>query len=205
MLPRNSPELDVVPELEFVWSEGNIRAAKVAIEGLKRLSEALKVSENRKKYGYTVRINSCWRSHVGDTDRECGFVIKGRYVLENNKGTEEQRKEWEVNQDPNNVGLAWPGRTPHSGGYACDLILVDSNKEDCFDCRAGVKGAPTCSKIEQRLASQMLDQELDAAGAVRLSYEAWHYEWDANPPKNRCKAGDCAAKFWPLPCKPFGR
>ena len=49
----------------------------------------------------------------------------------------------------------------------------------------------------------MLDEEVTdpAVGALRLNYEAWHYEW-GGPTGGRCKAPDCATKFYPACGKP---
>ena len=91
-----------------------------------------------------------------DTEAECGFVLKALRVIEKYP---EKRAEWEPKLNPLNLGLAWPGATPHSAGTGCDLILVDAQGRDSFDWRAGVPGTPR-SSIDQRLASRMLDEEV---------------------------------------------
>jgi hypothetical protein len=185
----------------FITFDRGETAAAAAFTGLKRLDVRLAASKNRQKYGYTVRVVSCYRPQLEDTEPECGFVLKSKYMLKRVTAPADKAY-WEEKSDPRNLGLTWPGRTPHSAGYACDLVLVDKHGRDSFDSRAGVDGAPR-SSIDQRLASKMLDEEVTNpdVGGRRLTFEAWHYEW-TDETRSRCKDPDCAQKFWPVPGKP---
>jgi hypothetical protein len=195
MLPPDSADLLPVSSLPYLSVPAGVKATREARDGLIRLSAALAASANRSRYGYTVRVASCYRRHLEDSVPECGIVLKGKYMLDRVTDPA-RRRDWLVASDPNHLGLSWPGRTPHSGGYACDLILRDENGRDCFDWRAGVDGPPSCS-IEQRLASSLMDQEATSAevGAKRLTFEAWHFEW--GPKATGCRAPDCADRYWP--------
>jgi hypothetical protein len=137
-------------------------------------------SPDRAKYGYTVHVNNCWRSGTFDTQKECYFVMKG--------------------QNPQSLGLAFPGATPHSGGKACDIVLVDSRGKEATACSAASEKHLGAS-IDFRMASRLLDEAItnDIVGAKRLDYEAWHYEW-GGPAASRCKAPDCANNHWPPLC-----
>ena len=199
MIPPDSPDLHNLSDagLQYVTFSRGERAATTAIDGLRRLDAHLAASENRRRYNYTVRVVSCYRPQLEDTEPECGFVLKGLHMLA--RVPDAQKPYWMEKSDPNNLGLAWPGATPHSGGFACDLVLVDSRGQDSFDTRAGVAGAPT-SSIPQRDASRMLDEEVTNAdvGGSRLTFEAWHYEWGGTITASRCKAPDCANDHWPV-------
>lgn len=195
MLPPDSTELLSVPSLPYLSVPAGVKATREALDGLTRLSAALEASANRRRYGYTVRVASCYRRHTEDSVPECGIVLKGKYMLDRVTDPA-RRREWLASSDPNHLGLSWPGRTPHSGGYACDLILRDGSGRDCFDWRAGVAGSASCS-IDQRLASSLMDEEAtsDAVGARRLDFEAWHFEWGPNA--HGCRAPECADRHWP--------
>jgi hypothetical protein len=201
MLPPDSPDLTVLPKFRYITHSSGAKAAAPALEGLLRLDDQLTASADRQKYGYTVRVVGCYRPAIEDSEPECGFVLKGMYMLAR-VTSDSDKKYWESKSDPNNLGLTWPGRTPHSEGYACDLILVDSKGQDSFDSRAGVDGAPA-SSIDQRKASRMLDAEVtnDFVGGSRLTFEAWHYEWTDNT-TSRCKDPDCAENYWPVKGRP---
>lgn len=200
MLARDSAELRDLTALPHITFRAGTRATQDVIDGLRRLSEHLEASPERIRLGYTVHVKSCYRSHLTDTVPECGFVLKAKHMLAKKDLTEEKRAYWLDRADPRNLGLAWPGRTPHSGGYACDLILLDAAGRDCFDWRAGVPGTPTCS-IAQKTASSIMDEAATnpTVGARRLRYEAWHFEW--GPSAAGCVHPDCGDKHWP----PTGR
>lgn len=201
MLPPNSPALHPIPNMDFITVRPGATAIQETIDGLRRLSDGLRTSKHREKHNYTVRLRNCYRPHRTDSVPECGYILKGKYILSKKNIDENMRAYWEEHQNPLNLGLAWPGMTPHSGGYACDLVLVDGKGQDCFDWRAGVKGTPTCS-IKQSLASALLDLEVTSAavGGKRLRYEAWHYEWGPNA--SGCVYPDCAQNHWPPRGKP---
>jgi hypothetical protein len=203
MLPPGSPDLHPVLTLPYLTVPAGTTATQDVLDGLQRLSDRLAASAQRARYGYKVRVASCYRNHVDDSVPECGIVLKAKYMSD--RATDPAKKtQWHDAANPMNLGLTWPGRTPHSGGYACDLILQDSRGQDCFDWRAGVSGAPTCA-IEAQLASSLMDDEVANAdvGAKRLTYEAWHYEWGANA--SGCRAPDCAAQYWPITGRPGNR
>jgi hypothetical protein len=205
MLPPDSPELSRLSDagLRYVTFDASERAATTALDGLRRLDAHLAASADRQRYGYTVRVVSCYRPQLDDTEAECGFVLKGRYMLA--RVSDGQKPYWETKSDPNNLGLAWPGATPHSGGFACDLVLVDRRGHDSFDSRAGVteSDGPPHSSIDQRVASRLLDQEVTNpdVGGRRLNFEAWHYEWGTTT-GSRCVDPDCANNHWPVRGKP---
>lgn len=203
MIPPDSPDLHNLSDagLRYITFDRDERAATTAYEGLRRLDAHLADSADRRRYGYTVRVVSCYRAQLEDTEPECGFVLKGLYMLA--RVPDAQKPYWEGKSDPNDLGLAWPGASPHSGGFACDLVLVDRGGRDSFDVRAGMDGAPT-SSIPQRDASRMLDEEVtnDDVGGSRLTFEAWHYEWGGTITASRCKAPACANEHWPVTGKP---
>jgi hypothetical protein len=184
-----------------VKSSPSARATTEVVNGLKRLDAYLAASPSREKYNYRVRVKSCYRPAIDDTEKECNFVLKAMHILKKYPQDKRKRAEWTPKLNPNNLGLAWPGATPHSSGQACDLVLVDEDGRESFDWRVGA-GAPH-SSIDQRLASKMLDEAVtnDTVGGRRLNYEAWHYEWGTSI-GCRCKDPECADKFWPPLGKP---
>ena len=170
------------------------------IDGLTRLSTRLAATHrSRPEPRFGVFVKNCYRAHETDTVPECGFVLKAQYMLAKTDLTADKRKYWEEKANPMNLGLAWPGRTPHSGGYACDIIVIDRDGRDCFDWRAGVDGAPVCA-IAPRTAAKLLVDEITNAdvGGRRLSYEAWHFEW--GPSASGCQGDAC--NRWPITGKP---
>ena len=180
LLPAESPLLERLPKMKYVTADSGARAVEETVEGLKRLDEWLESSPDRKEYGYTVRVNNCWRDGINDIKKECYFILKGK--------------------DPNELGLAWPGASAHSGGKGCDIVLVDAKGKPATSCSAAAESRLDAG-IDFRTASRLLDEALtnDTVGARRLDYEAWHYEWDG-PTACRCKAPDCADDYWPPMC-----
>lgn len=195
MIAPDSPELLPIPGLRFVSAAKSVRATQEAVDGLKRLDDHLAASPARAQHGYKVRVVNCYRPALHDTEKECGFVLKAMHVLDTSTDPQ-KRAEWQPKLNPNNLGLAWPGATPHSAGNACDLVLVDAEGRDSFDWRVG-EGTPH-SSIDQRLASRMLDEAVtnDDVGGRRLNFEAWHYEW-GGVAGCRCKHPECAEEHWP--------
>jgi len=161
------------------------RATEETVEGLVRLDAWLEASPERKEYGYTVRVNNCSRGGINDIKKECYVILKGT--------------------DPNELGLAWPGASAHSGGKGCDIVLVDTKGRAATSCSAAAESSLDAD-IDFRTASRLLDEALtnDTVGARRLNYEAWHYEWDGRT-SCRCKAPDCADDHWPPMCSWGGR
>jgi hypothetical protein len=198
IIASDSTDLVDLPTYRFITHRAHERTARAALDGLQRLDDHLAGSHSREQYGFTVRVVSCYRPQLEDTEPECGIVLKSAYMLDRTTDPTE-RKKWLKTGNPQNLGLAWPGATPHSAGIACDLVLVDSHGQDSFDTRAGVAGAPT-SSINQRLASKMLDEEVTNAevGGSRLTYEAWHYEWGEGGSGSLCKDPECNERHWPV-------
>ncbi len=208
MLPPDSADLVPVAALPFVSVPAGLKATQAAADGLRHLSDRLAASPTRQRLNYTVRVGSCYRRHLEDSVPECGFSLKAKYMLDKPNNTQAVIDRWRTSADPNNLGLSWPGRTPHSGGYGCDIIVVDSRGQDCFDWRAGVtpppgqNGPPTCS-IPARDAASYLVDDATAAGvdAKRLTFEAWHFEWGDQA--TGCRGADCSA--WPITGRPGNR
>jgi hypothetical protein len=199
MLPRDSADLVAVStSIPHVSVKRGIKAIQAAADGLVALGAALDAMPKRRELSFSARVGSCYRHHSTDSKDECGYVLKGNYMISKST-TPEKQAYWREKANPLNLGLAWPGRTPHSGGYACDVILVDSAGADCFDWRAGVPDAKRCS-IDAATAVALLNEAMTAAGALRLSYEAWHYEW--GPDASGCSHPDCAKHGWPITGKP---
>jgi hypothetical protein len=196
MIPADSPDLIPIPKLRFVAASASVRATKETVEALKRLDDYLATSPSRAEFNYTVKVRNCYRPAIDDVEKECGFVLKAMHILNKYPEDDKKRAEWTPKLNPNNLGLAWPGATPHSAGNACDIVLVDPNGQESFDWRVGTGSAH--SSIDQRLASKMLDEAVtnDTVGGRRLNFEAWHYEWGSTL-GCRCKAPECADKFWP--------
>jgi hypothetical protein len=192
LIPEDSPQLmslhKSLPDLKYVKVSRSAKATKEVIDGLKRLDAWLATSKDREKYGYTIHVNNCWRDGVFDSQKECYFIMKG--------------------QNPQDLKLAWPGATPHSSGKACDMVLVDSAGHVATPDNACTADAHTSSSIDFRTASRLLDEAVtnDSVGAQRLNYEAWHFEWGGQVKAGdcRCKAPECAQKFFPPSCTPRG-
>lgn len=180
LLPASSSLLKPLPKMKYVEADSGERATEETVEGLKRLDAWLESSPDRENYGYTVRVNNCWRDGIYDIKKECYFILKGR--------------------DPNELGLAWPGASGHSGGKSCDIVLVDAKGKQATSCSAAAE-KKLGAGIDFRTASRLLDEALtnDTVGARRLDFEAWHYEWNG-PTDCRCQAPDCANEFWPPMC-----
>jgi len=202
-----SPQLKTITgPFQFIDVDGAPRATQEVLDGLARLDAKLRSSETRQRLGYRFRVGSCFRSVRYDSQPECGYVLKAKHMVDKSRraGDDEGVKRWRRSGNPNNLGLAWPGVSPHSAGVACDLILTDRQGNDCYDWRAGVeapegqKPVPTCS-IDTRQAARLAVAEATdpSVGARRLSYEAWHFEWDSAPASSRCVGSDCDA-VWPL-------
>lgn len=199
MVAHDSGDLHDVPKLDHIDMAKGVRATQDVIDGLTRLNTRLANPQIKRDVKFGVYVKNCYRRHETDTVPECGFVLKAKYMLAKTDLTDENRRYWEGKANPMNLGLAWPGRTPHSGGYACDIILVDKKGADCFDWRAGVDDAPTCS-IPAKDAAKLLADEItgDEVGGKRLSYEAWHFEWGPNA--SGCRGDAC--NRWPITGKP---
>lgn len=191
-LQENDPSLHSIPKIPYVFAAPHVKATKEVIDGLERLSGyivAMKVQDAalpKDKQQIPdfagVRVNNCWRDARYDTQKECYFVMKG--------------------QNPQNLGLAYPGATPHSGGKACDITLVDKNGKEATACSAESEKSLGAA-LPFKTASDLLDRILTnpTVGAKRLNYEAWHYEW-GGPDNARCVYPHCMQDHWPPLCRP---
>lgn len=200
IIAADSADLHPLPnDYRYIVHDDGARATDDVLAALRRLDARLAASPQRASWDYKIRVQNCWRSHVADTVRECGYVLKAKFMLAK-KDPPKGRDYWEEKSDPRNLGLVWPGFTPHSAGIACDLVLLDRRGNPSFDSRAGVEGAPT-SSIPAHDAVQLIDAELtnDDVGARRLTYEAWHFEWGASEfsSGSLCK-GDVCDRYWPV-------
>lgn len=207
IIPPDSPSLLPIPtgyRYIDVDAGEHERATQDVLDALGRLDAQLASSQSRRTRDYRIRVGSCYRPAIPESQIECGYVLKGKYEVD--KSTYDAAVEhWTWLGNPNNLGLAWPGATPHGAGFACDLILTDSRGRDCYDWRAGVtagpkqRAVPTCS-IPAREAVRYAVEELTSAsvGARRLNYEAWHFEWDPGNPSARCGSPKACDAHWPL-------
>ncbi len=207
MIPDKSPELADVPhDMTYVTANDKVRATKDTIAALKRLDAQLASSPARAEHDFTLHVGNCFRPQEYDSLRECRYVLGYSYEAEQAEDeTTKAQHLWSAN--PNNQGLTWPGATPHSAGFACDIVLRDSKEADCFGCQAGTKKSPTCS-IEAKLASRLADEVITSTtvGASRLTFEAWHYAWGRmSSYDSLCQAPDCQDKYWPITCRPGNR
>jgi hypothetical protein len=199
LLAPDDPGLSPLTEAPFRFIDGAAgkQASRAVVDGLRRLDDRLAASPERRRLDYRVRVVSCYRSPQNEVVKDCWLIRKAMHMLAKDDLSPAKRDFWTARLDPNRVGRAWPGATPHSAGAACDLVLVDAAGADCFDWRAGVEGAPRCS-LDPSLASRLMDQEVTdpAVGARRLDFEAWHYEWGTTA-GSRCVHPDCADNHWP--------
>lgn len=223
---ENDPKTTVaVPAMSYVLKSGSPKAIQSVIDELKRLDTLMADAAERERIwkavnptdafiDYKIMVNSCYRSTYADTKADCDIILKANQVVNNGK-EDPKEAQWKLWRNPNYAGLAWPGASPHSVGFACDIVLateVEVEKkvkgklvkktvaDKCFDCHAGDGKSDESCSIDQKTASKILDQWLDKVGALRLDYEAWHYEWRDDVPASRCQAGSCT--IYPLTCKP---
>jgi len=153
-----------------------LRASPDVIAGLTKLDALL----DKEYAGYEVDVGSCWRDGVNESKAQCYMIAA--------KGKDPAKGIW-----------ARPGASPHSNGKACDMYLrgkqrtfhaTDKNKDNVCDGYGG-------DAIKS--ASAKMDEILAKAGAMRLDYEPWHYEW-GGPKSCRCQGAECSQKFWPPQC-----
>lgn len=179
---------------------GGSRGTAAARDGIEHLSALIPAMRERyPQYGaFTAKVKRCWSTVREDTDKVCGYVIKKLHVDQSPKSTDAQKQEQATNAS-RIWGLVWPGATPHSGGFACDVVLVDAQGQECFGWMIGDSNtAPTCS-IDQHAASSLMDEMMTDAsvGAVRLTFESWHYEWGSPYTTCRCNSRQDCARYWP--------
>jgi hypothetical protein len=199
LLDKGAPSLKPVPAMKHVHTAADrcdkgvcdrmhtpcsthadcfVRATQPVLDGLQKLDGILDTSSEYK--GYSVEVTNCWRDGVNESKEECWDVMKGV-----NPVTERM--------------MAWPGANPHSSGHACDLYLHKNGRE-VLHHGAHDKKRDVCENQEDaRDASKVLDELLTNAGAERLIYEPWHFEWGGGG-SCRCTAPACNRDFWPPHC-----
>ena len=193
MIAHGSTDLKPVA-LKNIRVAGGVRATQQVLDGLAKLDAY--VGSAAWKDTYTVQINSCYRPHMEDTEVECGYILKAQHLQKKYEATppatpkEREQLAWAARAaDPMKLGLSYPGATPHSGGNACDIQMIDKKTGHAlFD--------HTASNDERvRKASRALDEAVTTAGGRRLNYEAWHYEWGGRT-SGYCTFPDCD-RHWP--------
>jgi len=192
MLPPTSNELTTVSAMPNIEMQGTVKATQTAIDGLTRLNAAVEASAWKSRF--KLRVKSCYRPHLEDTEPECGYVLKAQHIFKKYATTppstpaERESFAWAQRaQDPMKLGLSYPGATPHSAGNACDIVMVNrATNREMFGFTADDNAAT-------HEASRFLDEAVTKAGGRRLAYEAWHYEWGTT---RGCTFPDCD-KFWP--------
>lgn len=197
VLAPHSPDLKPLPSFSTIRVSADARATQPVIDGLKKLDASAATASWKSKY--TVFVKSCYRPAEDDMKDECMYMLKADHILEKYKKTppanpvERESLAWaESAQNVQNLGLAWPGANPHSGGVGCDIQMLDAkSNEALFEWR--VEANKATANVHE--ASRALDEAVTKAGGKRLTYETWHYEWGGMS-DSRCAYPDCD-KFWP--------
>jgi len=209
MLPPGSPALKTIPRsMKHVSVSGAQHATQLVLDGLAKLDDV--IDKDPSWRGYKVLVKDCYRSIVEEVETECGLVLWGHHVrdkLKNNPPTTDAEKHQahlaEIWVSPPKAGLAWPGADFHTSGNACDVVVIDHEQKWATSCAADNNGygPPHTSKaIDVHAASKMLDDAMSKAGAKRLDYEMWHYEWGMPADIGcRCQGSECD-KHWPPQC-----
>lgn len=187
ILKSGSPELIKAtdtknwPPMLNIKVSKSAQATKAAIEGLQRADKYL--SDPNKSYGakgYTVKVTTCWRDWLEpDTMKECAIVL-GNHV-----------QGGVVDKNPTHYYLAWPGASPHSAGYACDMRLLKDGKEV-----AGDKKTENCKSVRPFNDIFVEIMTNPDVGGRRLDTESWHFEW-GGPTGCRCVGEECH-NIWPI-------
>ena len=190
-------------EVPWLSDYSGKRATQAVADGLKALNDQLAALPDQAKKKLKVRVGSCYRRAVGNSltptagdgnaEAVCGMVYKMLRV-ENSPRSDQATKDAWHEHAANVWQMAWPGYTPHAGGIACDLVLVDGSGSDCFDVAAGDASGAHCS-LGDRASSELMDKLVGATGGWRLDFEAWHYEW-GGAHDCRCQ-GDGCKRFYP--------
>ncbi len=209
-------ELFRIPPLPHVKAPGNAQATQYVIEALKRLNDRIASKPQGWPAGHVAYVRNCYRPPVEEATLECDFIMKAIHLEKKWAGrtpvSAAERKERDSNlklarlisNPADNLGLTWPGPSPHSRGQACDIVVAkrgDGNRDDATTTCKGVANDTT-----MKAHSRALDEALTnpTVGAVRLNYEAWHYEfgrYETTGKNCRCVAPACNDKFWPPNCK----
>ena len=198
-----SSQLLKLPALKHVKGASDLRLTQEVSAGLQRADEFIAASGEWPK-GHTLFVRNCWRADTADSTNECDYILKGWHLKEKfaskapaNKAEQEQKALGDRLIDPpKNLGLMWPGATPHSAGIGCDIVVRDAGGKEVTSCKA-----PRDDSKAKALSKSLVDVLTSSkVGALRLNYEAWHFEWGAGYTGCRCKGADCNDKHWPVAC-----
>lgn len=181
--------------------------------GLRRLDAVLAALPERATTPFTVDVSNCYRRAIGNELRPaasngpdgnaeavCGeLFVMMRLEDKPHRSPGEDRLLNGLHSTRDSAFLmAWPGKTPHASGYACDLVLRDATGAPCFDATAGLPSSPTCA-IDARHAVDLLARAVIQSGGARLDYEAWHYEWGGATGQGSCRCNtDGCDSIWPV-------
>lgn len=209
------PSVSRIPAMTNVVSASDAVASPDVIAALGRLDRQISQMGASWPAGHVAFVKNCYRPAVEEATRECDFVLKASHLQKKWEGrtpkTPEEIRQRASNlalarqfENPaDNLGLTWPGPSPHSRGEACDIVVA----------RRNTSGAPTptmaCAGNNDpttRAHSKALDEALTnpTVQAVRLKYEAWHYEfgrYETTGKNCRCVAPACNDRYWPPNCK----
>jgi hypothetical protein len=198
-----SGELQKLPAMKFVKGASDARATADVLVALKRADDWIAASTSWPQ-GHTVYVKNCWRSDVADSTNECDYILKGWHLKQKWAGkTPETKADKEQKalgdrfiNPPKNLGLMWPGATPHSAGIGCDIVVHDPAGKSVTDCRM-TKDDTKAQAMSKALVDALTNEKV---GAVRLNFEGWHFEWGGTLTGCRCKGADCNDNHWPTLC-----
>lgn len=197
LLPREAT-IAVPNNLPLVRVPVGARASEDVVKGLTDLNAYIAQSPDWQRSGYKVKIHSCYRPAIEDTEKICNLILKGTHMLNKEPNNPSTKRKFMGHLNPlKNKGLTWPGANAHSTAQACDMVVVDQSGNEWFKSAAGP--GTTQNLSGQRAALQMLDKAVTASGGRRLTYEAWHYEWGNSTVGSRCTDPECDREHWP-PC-----
>ncbi|NOU27469.1 MAG: hypothetical protein HOO96_06120 [Polyangiaceae bacterium] len=207
-------ELARIPAMTYVKARSDAEATTEVIEALRRADAYIAGHQSTWPAGYVAYVNNCYRPPVEEATRECDFIMKSIHLENKWKGRTPTSPKEIAERDANlklarfignpndNLGLTWPGPSPHSRGQGCDIVVakVGRSVEPTTSCKT------SAGNEQQRLHSKALDEALtnDVVRGVRLNYEAWHYEFGRYELANkscRCVAPACNEKHYPTNCK----
>ena len=202
-IPAGSSLLHKLPAMKNVKGEGSVRATDEVIRGLQRLDAEIAGSATWPK-GHTVMVRNCHRPDTQDSTSECDYILKGWHIKEKwaTRAPESKKDHAEkalgdrLINPPKNLGLMWPGATPHSAGLGCDLVVRDPKGQEVTTCKANAKDTKA-----QALSKALVDALTNpTVGALRLNYENWHFEWGGAITGCRCRGDDCNKNHYPILC-----
>lgn len=212
--PR-ADQVSKIPALANVVADESAVATGDVIEALKRLDQRIASSGASWPAGHVAYVKNCYRPPIEEATRECDFILKAAHLQRKWEGrTPKDAAEAktrasnlalarQLENPADNLGLTWPGPSPHSRGMACDIVVAKRGERGRMTPTTSCAGS---SDATMRAHSKALDEALTNAtvGAVRLKYEAWHYEfgrYETTGKSCRCVAPACNDKYWPPNCK----